>query len=74
MDTIIKFICSFAKLYNDTIILETELPFLEIDGGFIMLNPTSNEVSEVVNRLSETNPLHPVNQSSYIGFGASIRS
>jgi hypothetical protein len=71
METIIKFIRSFANLDNS--ILETESPFLEIDGGFIMLNPNSKEVRDADKNLSEDNPIHSVNQSSFSGFGASLR-
>ena len=74
METIIRFIRNFAHLDNATHSPSQQTTLLEIEGSFIIINPTLQEVLEADKCLSVNDLSHSMNQSDYAGFGASIRA
>ena len=73
MNSLMKFILNLVYVKN-TIrdISNLPLPCLEIEGGFLMINPTPEEVYKADMGLSQYNPQKSVFQSSYNGFGSSV--
>ena len=73
MDSFMNFIrnlvyvnCSIRDISN------LPLPYLEIEGEFLMIKPTPEEAVKADMGRSRDDPQYSMNQSSYNGFGSSV--
>ena len=55
---------------DNTSMLKT--PSLEIEGGFLIINPTKEEIEKAVMDRSQDYPTNSVFQSNYNDFGSSV--